>query len=200
MAGLDPADHPLHGQGRRRQDVGRCRHGPPLRCGRRAHAPSSRPTPRTRSPSRSSSAVAGEPTEVGGGLWAQQVQAQEELEQNWSAVQKLARRRAGRARRRADRRRGAHRAAGRRRAVQPAPAQAPRGVRRVGHDRGRLRADRRDAAAALVPDAARWWLDRVLGRENALPERRTAARARLLRPLAARRARDGGLSSDWCAT
>ena len=31
--------------------------------------------------------VGAEPTEVGGGLWAQQVQAQEELERNWSAVQ-----------------------------------------------------------------------------------------------------------------
>ena len=32
-------------------------------------------------------AVGGEPTDVGGGVWAQQVQAQEELEHNWSAVQ-----------------------------------------------------------------------------------------------------------------
>ena len=31
--------------------------------------------------------VGAEPTDVGGGLWAQQVQAQEELERNWSAVQ-----------------------------------------------------------------------------------------------------------------
>src|SRR6201991_447300 len=31
--------------------------------------------------------VGSEPTDVGGGLWAQQVQAQEELERNWSAVQ-----------------------------------------------------------------------------------------------------------------
>jgi arsenite-transporting ATPase len=31
--------------------------------------------------------VGPEPTDVGGGVWAQQVQAQEELEQNWSAVQ-----------------------------------------------------------------------------------------------------------------
>jgi arsenite/tail-anchored protein-transporting ATPase len=32
-------------------------------------------------------AVGAEPTEVGDGLWAQQVQAQEELERHWSAVQ-----------------------------------------------------------------------------------------------------------------
>src|SRR5215217_8033919 len=32
-------------------------------------------------------AVAGDPTDVGDGVWAQQVQAQEELERNWSAVQ-----------------------------------------------------------------------------------------------------------------
>ena len=31
--------------------------------------------------------VAGEPTDVGDGVWAQQVQAQEELERNWAAVQ-----------------------------------------------------------------------------------------------------------------
>jgi arsenite/tail-anchored protein-transporting ATPase len=31
--------------------------------------------------------VGSEPTDVGGGLWAQQVQAQEELERHWSAVQ-----------------------------------------------------------------------------------------------------------------
>ena len=31
--------------------------------------------------------VGGEPTEVGAGVWAQQVQAQEELERNWSAAQ-----------------------------------------------------------------------------------------------------------------
>ena len=31
--------------------------------------------------------VAGEPTDVGGGVWAQQVQAQDELERHWSAVQ-----------------------------------------------------------------------------------------------------------------
>ena len=37
--------------------------------------------------------VGGRPTDVGGGLFAQQVQAQEELERNWSTVQELARRR-----------------------------------------------------------------------------------------------------------
>jgi arsenite-transporting ATPase len=31
--------------------------------------------------------IGGEPTEVGGGLWAQQVAAQEEMERHWSAVQ-----------------------------------------------------------------------------------------------------------------
>src|SRR5919202_5716364 len=31
--------------------------------------------------------VGGEPTEVGGGLYAQQVQAQEQLERHWSSVQ-----------------------------------------------------------------------------------------------------------------
>src|ERR1700755_1276194 len=31
--------------------------------------------------------VGPEPTDVGGGVWAQQVQAQDELERNWSAAQ-----------------------------------------------------------------------------------------------------------------
>src|SRR3954463_5894282 len=31
--------------------------------------------------------VGAEPTDVGGGVWAQQVQAQDELERNWSAAQ-----------------------------------------------------------------------------------------------------------------
>src|SRR5215218_1101915 len=31
--------------------------------------------------------VGGEPTDIGGGVWAQQVQAQDELERNWSAAQ-----------------------------------------------------------------------------------------------------------------
>ena len=47
----------------------------------------SRPTPRTRSPSRCRWPWGAEPTEAGGGVWAQQVQAQDELEHNWSAVQ-----------------------------------------------------------------------------------------------------------------
>ena len=111
----------------------------------------SRPTRRTRSPTCSRHAVGAEPTDIGGGVWAQQVQAQDELERNWSRRPGLAGRRARRARRGADRRRGADGAARRRRALQPAPAQGARRVGRVGRDRRRLRADRRDAAAALVP-------------------------------------------------
>ena len=120
------ADDPLHGQGRRRQDVRRRRHRPPLRRRRAAHA---RALDRSGALARRVAArrpVGAEPTEVGDGLWAQQVQAQDELERHWSAVQELARRRARRARRRPDRRRGADRPARRRRAVQPAAAQAPR--------------------------------------------------------------------------
>ena len=55
---------------------------PPAAAPRPARARScSRPTPRTRSPSRCRPPVGAEPTEVGGGVWAQQVQAQDELEQ-----------------------------------------------------------------------------------------------------------------------
>ena len=86
-APVEAADDPLHGQGRRRQDVGRRRHGTPLR---RRGAADDRALDR---PGALAGGVAGgaasarEPTDVGDGLWAQQVQAQDELERNWSAVQ-----------------------------------------------------------------------------------------------------------------
>ncbi len=80
----------------------------------------------------------------------------------------LAGRRARRARRRPHRRRGAHGPARRRRAVQPPAAQGAREVGRLGRARGRLRADRRDAAAALLPRRRALVAGPLLGREAAL--------------------------------
>jgi arsenite/tail-anchored protein-transporting ATPase len=112
--------------------------------------------------------VGSEPAEVGGGVWAQQVQAQEELERNWSAVQAWL-----------------------------GGVLAERGVERIAADeltvppggdelfsllQLRRQADSGEWDAIVVdcaptgetlrllsfPDAARWWLDRVVGREHAL--------------------------------
>ena len=113
-------------------------------------------------------AVGGEPTEVGGGVWAQQVQAQEELEQNWSAVQGwlggvLAER-------------GVERIAAEELTVPPGADELFSLLQLKRHaESGEWDAIVVDCAPTgetlrllSFPDAARWWLDRVLGRENAL--------------------------------
>jgi arsenite-transporting ATPase len=111
--------------------------------------------------------VGSQPTEVGG-VWAQQVHAQEELERNWSAVQAWL-----------------------------GGVLAERGVERIAADeltvppggdelfsllQLKRQAESGDWDAIVVdcaptgetlrllsfPDAARWWLDRVLGREQSL--------------------------------
>jgi arsenite/tail-anchored protein-transporting ATPase len=113
-------------------------------------------------------AVGAEPTDVGGGVWAQQVQAQDELEHNWSAVQEwlggvLAER-------------GVERIAAEELTVPPGADEL------FSLLQLKRRAESGDWDAIVVdcaptgetlrllsfPDAARWWLDRVLGRENAL--------------------------------
>ena len=105
------ADHPLHGQGRRRQDLGRRRDGAPLRGRGPAHA---RPVHRPRAlarrlarhaarrPSRRRSAS---------GLWGQQVVGAGRDGAQLGGGAGLARRDARRARRRSHQRRGAHRPA-----------------------------------------------------------------------------------------
>jgi arsenite/tail-anchored protein-transporting ATPase len=113
-------------------------------------------------------AVGGEPTEVGGGVWAQQVQAQDELEQNWSAVQSwlggvLAER-------------GVERIAAEELTVPPGADELFSLLQLKRHaESGEWDAIVVDCAPTgetlrllSFPDAARWWLDRVLGRENAL--------------------------------
>src|SRR5215208_310060 len=112
--------------------------------------------------------VGREPTDMGGGLWAQQVQAQEELERHWSAVQEWL-----------------------------GGVLAERGVDRIAADELTVppggdelfsllelkrQSDTGDWDAIVVdcaptgetlrllsfPEAARWWLGKVLGRETQL--------------------------------
>jgi arsenite-transporting ATPase len=113
-------------------------------------------------------AVGSEPTEVGGGVWAQQVQAQDELEQNWSAVQGwlggvLAER-------------GVERIAAEELTVPPGADELFSLLQLKRHaESGEWDAIVVDCAPTgetlrllSFPDAAQWWLDRVMGRENAL--------------------------------
>src|ERR671914_643139 len=112
--------------------------------------------------------VGSEPTSIGGGVWAQQVQAQEELERNWSAVQAwlggvLAER-------------GVERIAADELTVPPGGDELFSLLRLKRHaESGEWDAIIVDCAPTgetlrllSFPDAARWWLDRVLGRENTL--------------------------------
>src|SRR5918996_3058787 len=130
------------------------------------------------------SPVGAEPTDLGGGLWAQQVQAQEELERNWSAVQAwlggvLAER-------------GVERIAAEELTVPPGGDELFSLLRLKRHaESGEWHAIVVDCAPTgetlrllSFPDAARWWLDRVLGRESALlAAARPLARAFLDLPL-----------------
>ncbi|HET8759285.1 MAG TPA: ArsA family ATPase [Solirubrobacteraceae bacterium] len=112
--------------------------------------------------------VGPEPTEAPGGVWAQQVQAQEELERNWSAAQEwlggmLAER-------------GVERIAAEELTVPPGADELFSLLQLKRHaESGKWDAIVVDCAPTgetlrllSFPDAARWWLDRVLGRENAL--------------------------------
>jgi arsenite-transporting ATPase len=112
--------------------------------------------------------VGSEPTPVSDGLWAQQVQAQEELERHWSAVQEwlggvLAER-------------GVGRIAAEELTVPPGGDELFSLLRLKEHaDSGEWDAIVVDCAPTgetlrllSFPDAARWWLDKVLGREHAL--------------------------------
>src|SRR3954466_7615881 len=113
-------------------------------------------------------AVGAEPTEIGDGVWAQQVQAQDELERNWSAAQEwlggvLAER-------------GVERIAAEELTVPPGADELFSLLQLKRHaDSGEWDAIVVDCAPTgetlrllSFPDAARWWLDRVLGRERAL--------------------------------
>jgi arsenite-transporting ATPase len=112
--------------------------------------------------------VGSEPVEMEGGVWAQQVQAQEEIERNWSAAQEwlggvLAER-------------GVERIAAEELTVPPGADELFSLLQLKRHaESGEWDAIIVDCAPTgetlrllSFPDAARWWLDRVLGRESAL--------------------------------
>jgi arsenite/tail-anchored protein-transporting ATPase len=112
--------------------------------------------------------VGAEPTDAGDGVWAQQVQAQDELEHNWSAVQDwlggvLTER-------------GVERIAAEELTVPPGADELFSLLRLKRHaESGEWDTIIVDCAPTgetlrllSFPDAAQWWLDRVLGRENAL--------------------------------
>ncbi|MEA2126761.1 MAG: arsenite/tail-anchored protein-transporting ATPase, partial [Solirubrobacteraceae bacterium] len=112
--------------------------------------------------------VGGEPTDVGGGLFAQQVQAQEELERNWSAVQDwmgglLAER-------------GVDRIAADELTVPPGGDELFSLLQIKQHfQSGEWDAIVVDCAPTgetlrllSFPDAARWWLNKVLGKEQSM--------------------------------
>jgi arsenite/tail-anchored protein-transporting ATPase len=112
--------------------------------------------------------VGAEPTAIGDGVWAQQVQAQDELERNWSAAQEwlggvLAER-------------GVERIAAEELTVPPGADELFSLLQLKRHaESGEWDAIVVDCAPTgetlrllSFPDAARWWLDRVLGRESAL--------------------------------
>ena len=112
--------------------------------------------------------VGSAPTPVGDNLWAQQVQAQEELERHWSAVQDwlggvLAER-------------GVERIAADELTVPPGGDELFSLLQLKRHaDSGEWDVIIVDCAPTgetlrllSFPDAARWWLDKVLGRETAL--------------------------------
>jgi arsenite-transporting ATPase len=112
--------------------------------------------------------VGAAPTAVADGLWAQQVQAQEELERHWSAVQDwlggvLAER-------------GVDRIAADELTVPPGGDELFSLLQLKRHsDSGEWDTIVVDCAPTgetlrllSFPDAARWWLDKVLGRESAM--------------------------------
>ncbi len=112
--------------------------------------------------------VGSAPTDVGGGLWAQQVVAQEELERNWSVVQEwmggmLVER-------------GVDRIAAEELSVPPGGDELFSLLAiKAHHDSGEWDAVVVDCAPTgetlrllSFPDVARWWLSKVFGREHAL--------------------------------
>ncbi|MGH2968058.1 MAG: ArsA family ATPase, partial [Solirubrobacteraceae bacterium] len=113
-------------------------------------------------------AVGGAPTDVGGGLRAQQVQAQDELERHWSAVQGWL---GG-----VLMERGVDRIAAEELTVPPGGDELFSLLALKQHaesgDWDVIVVDCAPTGETLrllsFPDAAQWWLDKVLGRENAL--------------------------------
>ena len=181
-------DHPLHGQGRSRQDErGGC-HGAPLRGRGNAHdrdldRPRAQPVGLARDRSHGRAHAVRHPALGPGGTGPGRDGAP------LGGGPGLARRDARRPRRRPDLRRGADRPAGHGRALLAASDQGSPRVRRLRRDHRRLRAHRRDAAAPVLPRRRE-----LVAREGvpvgaARHVGRPAARAHLPRRLASGRSR-----------
>src|SRR5215210_8339030 len=112
--------------------------------------------------------VAGTPTDVGGGLFAQQIQAQDELERHWSGVQSWL---GG-----VLMERGVDRIAAEELTVPPGGDELFSLLAiKAHHESGDWDVIVVDCAPTgetlrllSFPEAAKWWLDKVLGREHAL--------------------------------
>jgi arsenite-transporting ATPase len=112
--------------------------------------------------------VGGRPTDVGGGLFAQQVQAQDELERHWSGVQRWL---GG-----VLMERGVDRIAAEELTVPPGGDELFSLLAlKAHHESGDWDVIVVDCAPTgetlrllSFPDAARWWLDKLFGREHAL--------------------------------
>jgi arsenite-transporting ATPase len=112
--------------------------------------------------------VGGEPTDVGGGLFAQQIQAQDELERHWSGVQRWL---GG-----VLMERGVDRIAAEELTVPPGGDELFSLLAlKAHHESGDWDVIVVDCAPTgetlrllSFPDAAQWWLDKVFGREHAL--------------------------------
>ncbi len=112
--------------------------------------------------------VGGEPTDVGGGLFAQQVQAQDELERHWSGVQQWL---GG-----VLMERGVDRIAAEELTVPPGGDELFSLLAlKAHHESGDWDVIVVDCAPTgetlrllSFPDAAQWWLDKMFGREHAL--------------------------------
>src|SRR3954451_84695 len=113
-------------------------------------------------------AVGGKPTDVGGGLFAQQVEAQDELEHHWSAVSEWL---GG-----VLMERGVDQIAAEELTVPPGGDELFSLLVLKGHvESGKWDAIVVDCAPTgetlrllSFPDAARWWLDKVLGKEQSM--------------------------------
>ena len=136
---------------------------------RRAHAgPLHRPGALARGRRCRRRSAASRPT-VGDGLWAQQVQAQDELERHWCAVQDVARRRCSMER-------GVDRIAAEELTVPPGGDELFSLLQLKRHvesgDWDVIVVDCAPTGETLrllsFPDAARWWLDKVFGREQSM--------------------------------
>ena len=121
-----------------------------------------------RRPDAVATAVGSDPVDVGGGLFAQQVQAQEELERNWSTVQGWLGR--------ALVERGVDRIAAEELSVPPGGDELFSLLAIKAHwesgDWDAIVVDCAPTGETLrllsFPDVARWWLDKVFGRETQL--------------------------------